>query len=605
MIAEMVTEVILRRYFLQWGGGLRCLAVLAVVLSSMLSTPVAAQSTELDAATQRLFEAVENNDMSGVQISIGGGADINAFNEWGLTAVDLAVDKGHFKIVHYLLSVRNIRKTSPATPPPAPAPVVSVAPPPDLASDPVSEVITPPPGSDPWSATVVKSKPPAPPVRSGPSPFDAAVSKPPKSLPIIGEVRGQKQLDVSLPGAAVKPESPVAAPTKTYPQTDTKDPGFIESLMNKYLGIDPEPETKTVKEPPAPPTGETPVSTPPLIEGKLMPGAVEKTKLTTVPVGEMQKTRVMSVAPGPADEIMATIDDEDETKPTPKLVERSSPEPVRREPARQASAEPIGRTSPPGKPQGDSGWFEGFKSFFSFESNDSGKYEEAAKTKTDNADSSDWRVKEIEQAAVTPRPPVKKKQQEVPKNRLDGVILTLGRITALGKTPPPEAPSPWFYKTCINKRMKSIVFCIEPLDWPNEIKAKFFTDSVLYEGTQTIVRYDEGSATYFHTLFPTTSYADIVDFFSRRYGPPTEVLKRSIAPLAAPRMSNPTVIWKSRAPVTNLLTTLEIRQYDDMRGGFPDTKRGAVYLYHEWSQPVFPQLSSVELLLLRAEEKTR
>ena len=204
-----------------------------------------------------------------------------------------------------------------------------------------------------------------------------------------------------------------------------------------------------------------------------------------------------------------------------------------------------------------------------------------------------------------PRPPTKKNQAEIPKLRLDGVILTLGRTTSLGKAPPPQAPAPWFYKSCINKKLGSIIFCIEPLDWPEEIKARFITDSVMYEGTQTIVRYDEGSATYFHTLFPSGSYESIVKFFTRRYGPPTKVLNRSIAPLASPRMANPTVIWQRRAPVTNLLTTLEIRYFDDARGGFPDTKRGAVYLYHEWSQPVFPQLSSVELMLLRAEKKVR
>ncbi len=127
----------------------------------------------------------------------------------------------------------------------------------------------------------------------------------------------------------------------------------------------------------------------------------------------------------------------------------------------------------------------------------------------------------------------------------------------------------------------------------------------MYEGSRTIVRYDEGAATYFHTLFPTNSYDSIVNYFSRRYGPPTKKMNRSIAPLAEQRRINPTVIWQSIAPVTNLLTTLEIRTFDDNRGGFPDTRRGAVYLYHEWSQPVFPQLSSVELMLLRAEEKKR
>ena len=58
-------------------------------------------------------------------------------------------------------------------------------------------------------------------------------------------------------------------------------------------------------------------------------------------------------------------------------------------------------------------------------------------------------------------------------------------------------------------------------------------------------------------------------------------------------------------PKTNLLTTLEVRMYDDNRGDFPDTKRGAVYLYNEKSQSVFPHVSMVELMLLRAEETQR
>mgnify|MGYP007026212629 CR=1 FL=1 len=43
---------------------------------------------------------------------------------------------------------------------------------------------------------------------------------------------------------------------------------------------------------------------------------------------------------------------------------------------------------------------------------------------------------------------------------------------------------------------------------------------------------------------------------------------------------------------------MEIRKYDDSRGGFPDTKRGAIMLYHTWSEPIFPQLSATELMLL-------
>ncbi|MBT7356868.1 MAG: ankyrin repeat domain-containing protein, partial [Rhodospirillaceae bacterium] len=169
-----------------------------MLLSIIGGFPVGAQTAgdEAIAATERLFRSVEANDMAGVQISIARGGDIDAINSWGLSPVDLAVDKGHFNIVHYLLSVREIRKssrtTTPArapavtsfsdTPPPAPAP----------APAPISEVYSPPPGANPWSATVVKStSPEAPPVKTGPSPFDAAQAKP-APLPIIGDVREQQ-----------------------------------------------------------------------------------------------------------------------------------------------------------------------------------------------------------------------------------------------------------------------------------------------------------------------------------------------------------------------------------------------------------------------------
>jgi hypothetical protein len=183
------------------------------------------------------------------------------------------------------------------------------------------------------------------------------------------------------------------------------------------------------------------------------------------------------------------------------------------------------------------------------------------------------------------------------------VILSVGGTTALSKAPLQQTTALRFYQSCTNKKLGSTVFCIENLDWPENIRAFFLTDSILSEGTHTIVRYDEGAATYFHTLFPSKSYTSIVNFFTQRFGPPTQKPKRSIAPLAEQRRINPTAIWQSVTPATDLLTSLEVRMYDDNRGGFPDTKRGAVYLYHARSRPVFPHVSLVELMLLRAEEK--
>ena len=64
-------------------------------------------------------------------------------------------------------------------------------------------------------------------------------------------------------------------------------------------------------------------------------------------------------------------------------------------------------------------------------------------------------------------------------------------------------------------------------------------------------------------------------------------------------MDNPTVTWRSRDTRTNAITVLEVRKFDDSRGGFPDTNRGAVMLYYLNAPSIFPQVSSHELMRLR------
>ena len=44
------------------------------------------------------------------------------------------------------------------------------------------------------------------------------------------------------------------------------------------------------------------------------------------------------------------------------------------------------------------------------------------------------------------------------------------------------------------------------------------------------------------------------------------------------------------------MTTLEIRRYDDARGGFPDLKHGVLMLANATSQPIFPVLSALDLM---------
>ena len=123
--------------------------------------------------------------------------------------------------------------------------------------------------------------------------------------------------------------------------------------------------------------------------------------------------------------------------------------------------------------------------------------------------------------------------------------------------------------------------------------------TVMYEGSKSIVRYDNGKATYIQTFFLTDAFETITDYYKKKYGPPTEVAKRQIAPFARSRLPNPAMLWRAVSPGDNLITILEIRKYDDVNGGFPDIRRGAVMLYHNWSRPIFPQLSSIELMMAK------
>ena len=89
-------------------------ALAAVPAPAQQSEPATGQPRSSD-ATRSLFDAVQANDIAHVQASIAAGADLSARDQWGLTAIDLAVDKSHFDVAHFLLSIRNFQ-ASEATP---------------------------------------------------------------------------------------------------------------------------------------------------------------------------------------------------------------------------------------------------------------------------------------------------------------------------------------------------------------------------------------------------------------------------------------------------------------------------------------------------------
>lgn len=75
-----------------------------------------------DRATRLLFEAVHTNDFVGAEAAVAAGASVEARDRWNITPIELAIDKGYFRIAHFLVSVRNSRQPSSSdTPKPATA----------------------------------------------------------------------------------------------------------------------------------------------------------------------------------------------------------------------------------------------------------------------------------------------------------------------------------------------------------------------------------------------------------------------------------------------------------------------------------------------------
>ncbi len=156
-------------------------------------------------------------------------------------------------------------------------------------------------------------------------------------------------------------------------------------------------------------------------------------------------------------------------------------------------------------------------------------------------------------------------------------------------------------KNCINKQNDSVLFCIDPVIWPEDIRELFDSGAKLYRGMQAVVRYDGKKLRHAHVLFSATRLQDVVAYFETRFGPPLETLQRIVTPFQGRPKNNPTVIWRKNETMDGeqVAVTLEVRGFDDTRGGFPDMTHGLVRLYGSDSLPIFPRVSVTEILLLK------
>jgi hypothetical protein len=114
--------------------------VVAAALCGQPAVPAFAEAGKIDAATQKLFDAIHANDFAAAQASVDAGADVDVPGRWGMTAIELAIDKGYFKIAHYLVAVRNFEneanesKSNRVATPSAPGHDIQDQPPPSGAS---------------------------------------------------------------------------------------------------------------------------------------------------------------------------------------------------------------------------------------------------------------------------------------------------------------------------------------------------------------------------------------------------------------------------------------------------------------------------------------
>ncbi|OHC76218.1 MAG: hypothetical protein A3G18_11010 [Rhodospirillales bacterium RIFCSPLOWO2_12_FULL_58_28] len=729
-ITILLIELAQRRFF----APLRVISAagLLFLLPALGVGEVSAQSPLQDSeeATRALFEAVRQNDLPAVQASITAGADINAVNSWGLTPADVAVDKGHFDVAHFLLSLRNFKAADSEKP--------RQTPPPQTGGKwgPVVTTNTAPPSPPPAPMAPVDSGPiqaeeaPAPQPTwpsDKPNPFDPGYVAPDAVLPIIGKVYSPK--DIPLKAQALDVPSPAApsenaAPPKGFlnkvtdifksaPAAPTPEPVIRQAEMSK-----PEIPAEPLPEPPVIPKVEAEPLSRPAEKPADAPAAAPKEAESAAPpkgfldkMGDFFKSDQAKAPPStpemPAEPPAAATKEAESAAPSKGFLDKmgnffkpdqakappSTPEmPAEPPPAKpvESPQEPedilVVKTKPPSEPETPplpevkpeetaptKGFLKKMTDFFRPDESkeapkqpDTTEITEASKaapqktppeapakidepakvaetekptgflgklnslfappkpkrpttedpqtapppkpapegkeSKEDAPEKKDWAVKGVETANVSTPLPVKPPPSAIPKNFLDNVELTLGQSVKLGS--PLILPKEYKggEKPCVEKKSGTVAFCIKPIDWPEEIEPLILVGTVMYSGLKSIVRYDEGKASRFHTLFPTESFEGIVAYHTRRFGPPTETLDRSIAPLAAQRRNNPTVMWQSVNPVTKQVTTLEIRKFDDTRGGFPDIERGAVMLYNQWSTPIFPQLSTVELMLLRPHE---
>jgi hypothetical protein len=666
-----------------------------------------------------LFEAVERNDLSAVRATVADGARIEARSPFGMRPVDLAIDKGHYEIAHYLLSLHNVRDATNTTitEGSTAGSLPEAAPTNDTVADILSQPLPPPPSAEP---------PPPPDVFVSSSREDdpASTAKPaePAAPPPVSEsdmtptapIHADPVATPSADGSGILARASLRIKQTAHSFDETFDT-FLGGWFFRWMGrkmtrtdqqdagdrtiavADLAMSGREIAPPPMPPEPAPPPASGGMAESadvvpfpKALPEAAPPPETTepvvTAGVAEKDVPALVSVAaPEPVASLVTAVPEPPVSEPTvqplpavavatPKIQDSQpkapatsrlpsptpppaspiAPSPARRVvdpiPTVTAAADPfapdsvapgtrhpvigekppapppippVGRpevsapsqtsnlagtsakpAAPPAKPAPSGGTSKQLAAA----TNPTGVLDQLTETpkpaKTVSAAAKEGRPLGLEGPADTVGvAPVRTAMASppTPPRRAPDSVLTLGDSVYISAAMPPESADPSERNFCVKKSRGAVVFCVEPVDWPAKLARQLRVNSIMYQGAQAIVRYDDGTVTRIQAIFPTESHSALIAHYTQRFGKPTATSEQSITPFAQPRQSNQVVSWQRLDPLTHEKTTLEIRRYDDTRGSFPDMRYGVILLYNAASPPIFPVLSTLDLMPTSAQ----
>jgi len=641
-------------------GSVIAAALMAVIVSA---DPVMAQSTEeTAAATNSLVEAVNKRDLPGVKRSIARGADVNAEIDLDLTAVDLAIDKGYFKIAHYLLAVRKQLEVDQAKAPQSSTQEIStfipvqpaLAPQLNPAPAPVVPVISAPiPVKKPVQMAVESEEPELEKVKiASPDPYNPIPSTLVDSItPVV---------TASPPAVASVKESPVVPKQQTSPPAVQKPKAaMVEDSPSLTDAIGSALDSVTSIFKPAAKTTATPVVKPAV---KTEAKVVEKTVTApavkrAVPDAPKAKVQPVTVAydsnqqkPGSvssdanafevvANEIGSVLNGVTDFFTPQAKPQAAAPKPVIRKVASgavkpaplKAQVQPI----PKAAVKASASSFEpGFvdmasntinqavgsiTSLFDAEPKSAVKPAVIQKKKTIAPVQMATSTNRSEPAKLTTPNPAYQTAAVAIKNPLsvrkkeplktETKLLSLPSVPrqmsiplAMGETVRLERllkDDAIEQNNCFQRRNRGSYFCVEDTDWSGELADKMNLSTIIYRGVKSVVRYDGGIASRYFSLLRSQHFEDVARSLVARYGSPDEKDVRPMALIGKAPLTNISLIWQMQNRQTGHTEVLEIRKYDNVRGMMPDTEYGIVRLFRKGSVPIFDQISEMDFILNR------